>query len=164
MGAPRSLLRMHREEFSMPVKTRKQEVWEFFEKTGLFMPPTRAAQEGIYCYVNSTYGNGLDNFSSEERVALLKEADAKYRGRLVRKRVVFEDGFRIERDGPIFRVRYLLPKTAGEVWKQFFDRGSGALEDLGEVSHFKACVTGSAWRGPTRIIFLDMLELVKVKA
>ena len=156
MGAPRSLLRMHREEFSMPVKTRKQEVWEFFEKTGLFMPPTRAAQEGIYCYVNSTYGNGLDNFSSEERVALLKEADAKYRGGLARKKM--------EPDGPVFRVRYILPKTEGDVRKQFFDRSNGALEDLGEVSHFKACVTGSAWHGPARIIFLDMLELVKVKA
>ncbi len=138
----------------MAFKTRRQELRDFFGKSGIFMPESITAQEGIYCYVNNSHGNGLDGASPEERVRMLKEVNEQWKDKLVRNRKEL---------GPprILKVRYILPKTRYEVEKQIMDRGNGALEYLGEISPFKACVKGSAWRATTYVVFLDMLVLAE---
>ena len=136
----------------MRTKTRKQELREFFQQTGLFMPPTITAQEAIYGYVNSTDGNGLGDFSPEERISMLKETDAQWNNKLVKHKKEL---------GPlrILRVRYVLPKTKNEVAKQIWDRRGLVLENSEELSHFKASVKGSAWRSSAWTIPLEMLVM-----
>lgn len=131
----------------MARKTRKQEIAEFFKKCDLYMPPAIPAREAIHYYVHK--GNSFGGMTSAERIVFLRRFAACWNGRLVRHRM--------DADNPsLHRIRYVLPKTEHEIWKARINRAQSKLDDLGEVSLFKACVR-DVRTGRSQVIFLDML-------
>jgi|GEM_PF-2663257 hypothetical protein len=128
------------------VKSRKQELREFFEQHRLFMPASAGGQEAIYTFVNSRRGNGLCSAAPGERISELREVQAVWSGRRVKNIADIEGGY-------TWIVTHILPKTEGEIQKQRQDMAGHA----NGLSPYKACLEHVSDTRRRKTVSLDTL-------